>query len=350
MCARSTVDYLTGGGEGYTTQFDYIMHPITIDSLLQTALVASSAGTIGKLACIVPTCVEHAQFTPPVSGEGSEWFVDAVSKPTGLGSLNIAAELHDGHGTVCAQMENVSAVAFQGVQEDESAIDERHPMMKVIWKPDITKLTSADASGFADHLAKSIVKDGEAIPVNLQKLAEMVAIYAHKNPRINILELGNKDGVFARHVLDVLRAESAFPRMASYSRGYLKEGGDLFVQNIHSISKVEDNMDKAKANPKGTAYDLVVLLCPEAGSAAITTQHEAVGMLLTGHGAVVGLLPTSLPRNPDLQLEIINIAIDDEAEKIVVGKIPSRSRSRSCHHVVVVERGNNTTFNDALCA
>lgn len=348
MCARSTVDYLTGGGEGYTTQSDYIMHPITIDSLLQTALVASSTGTIGKLACIVPTCIEHAQFTPPVSGEESEWIVDAVSRPTGLGSLNIAAELHDGHGNFCAQMENVSAVAFQGVQEDESAIDERHPMMKVIWKPDITKLTTETASGFADHLAEATTKDGELVPVNLQKLAEMVAIYAHKNPRINILELGNGSGVFARHVLDLLRAESAFPRMASYSRGYLKEGGELFVQNIDSINKVDDNMDRAKANPKGTTYDLVVLPCPQAGSAAITTQHEAVGMLLTGHGGVVGLLPVSLPRNPDLQLEIIDIGINDESEKIVVGKIPSRSRSRSGHHVVVVERGDNPTFNDAL--
>ena len=349
MCARSTVNYLTGGGQGHTTQSDYIMHPITIDSLLQTALVASSAGEIGKLACMVPTCLEHIQFAPPASSDEPTWLVDAVSKHTGLGSINIAAELHDSQGNVCAQMENVSAVAFQGVQEDESAIDGRHPMMKVIWKPDITKLTSENVPGFADHLNEMAVKNDETIPLNIRKLAEMVAVYAHKNPRINILELGSKNNVFARHLLDILRLDSAFPRMASYSRGYLKEGGELFVQNIDSISKVDDSMDKAKANPNGAAYDLVVLPDPKAGSEAITEQHEAVGMLLTGQGAVAGLLPTNLSKNPDLQLEIIDVNIDDDKdEKIVIGRIPARPKSRSGQHVVVVERGNNGSFNDAL--
>lgn len=349
MCAQASVNYLTGGGEGHSTQSDYIIHPITIDSLLQTALVASSAGTIGKLRCFVPTVIEHAQFTPLVGEtDDSVWLVDAVSKPTGLGSINIAAELHDGQGNFCAQVENVSAVAFQGVEETESAIDQRNPMMKIIWKPDITKLTFENATGFADHLAEAGIRNDDAVPINLRKLAEIVAIHAHKNPRVNILELGNTSGIFARHVLDVLRADSAFPRMASYSRGYLTEGGDLLVQKIDSISKIDENMDKVKANPKGTVYDLIVLPTQEASSAAIAEQHTSVGMLLTGHGAVVGLLPPSFPKSPDLQLTMIDIPIGDESEKIIVGKIPEGPRFRSGHHIVVVERGDKSSFNDAL--
>lgn len=349
MCAQASVRYLTGGGEGRSTQSDYMIHPITIDSLLQTALVASSAGTIGKVRCFVPTVIEHATFAPPTGKiDGPAWLVDAVSEPTGIGSINVAAELHDDRGNVCAQMENISAIAFQGVEESESAIDQRHPMMKVIWKPDITKLTSENATGFADHLAEAATKNDDTVPINLRKLAEIVAIYAHKNPRINILELGNTSGVFARHVLGTLRAESAFPRMASYSRGYFTEGGDLLVQKIDSISKVNDNMDKAKANPKGTVYDLVVLPNREAGSTAIIEQHELVGMLLTGHGAIVGLLPRNFPKNPELQLTIIDVPIDDDSEMIVVGKIPERSRFRSGHHIIIVEREDKSGFNDAL--
>lgn len=349
MCARASVNYITGGGEGRSTQSEYMIHPITIDSLLQAALVASSAGTIGKLKCFVPTIIENAQFEPP-TGEKDEsiWLVDALSKPTGLGSINIAAELHDGQGNICAQMENVSFVAFQGVEESESAIDQRNPMMKIIWKPDITKLTSENRTGFADHVAEAAIKNDDAVPINLRILAEIVAIFAHKNPRINILELGNTSEIFARHVLDVLRADSAFPRMASYSRGYLTEGGDLLVQKIDSISKINNKMDKVKANPKGNVYDLVVLPNPEASSAAITEQHESVGMLLTGHGAVVGLLSPSFPKSSDLQLTMIDIPIGDESEKIVIGQIPERPRFRSGHHIVVVERGDKSSFNDAL--
>lgn len=351
MCARSTVAYLTGGGEGVTTQSDYIIHPITIDSLLQTALVASSAGTIGQLGCIVPTVIEHAQFSVPVGAvEESTWLVDAVSKPTGLGSINIAAELHDGQGQVCAQMENVSAVAFQGVQADESAINERHPMMRVIWKPDITKLSDENAQGFANYLAHAAKRNDNVVPLNLRKLAEMVAIYAQKNPRIRVLEMGTADGIFARHTLDLLRADSAFPRMAGYSRGYMTAEGQLFVQNIDSSNKVDDSIDQAKSNPPGTAYDLIVLPDSAAGARAITEQHEAVGKLLTGHGAVVGLLPTNFPRNPDLQLTIIDIPIDDGKEKIVVGKIPEQRKFPTGRHYVVVEREDHAKFNNALIA
>ncbi|ERF74608.1 hypothetical protein EPUS_00738 [Endocarpon pusillum Z07020] len=95
MQARSTVQYLTGGGVGHATQADYIIHPITIDAMLQTALIASSAGTISDLACMVPTAIETARFKAPSSVD-TPWFVDAVSQPVGPGSIQIAAELHDG--------------------------------------------------------------------------------------------------------------------------------------------------------------------------------------------------------------------------------------------------------------
>ncbi|KAI4176186.1 MAG: hypothetical protein LQ343_001230 [Gyalolechia ehrenbergii] len=349
MFARSSVKYLTGGGEGATTQSNYIMHPITIDSLLQTALVASSGGTISKVRCIVPTGIEHAQFTPPKATDGdSKWLVDATATPTGLGSMKMAAELHDGQGQLCAQMDNVSAVAFQGVQADESAIDSRNPMLKVIWKPDITKLSARNAPGFADYLSTAADKQDSGIPLNVRKLAEMVSAYAAKNPRVNILELGNRSGVFARHVLDLLRINTAFPRMASYSRGYLNDAGELRVQSVESISKIDDSMESTKAAVQGSKYNLIVIPDPEAGHAAIAVQHEAVGMLLTGCGAVVGLLPTNVPKNPDLQLITTDVMIGDESEKIVVGKIPERPVSRSGHRILVVQRGHTASFNDAL--
>ncbi|KAL9598452.1 MAG: hypothetical protein Q9219_004488 [cf. Caloplaca sp. 3 TL-2023] len=349
MCARSTVEYLTGGGQGPTTQSDYIIHPITIDSLLQTALVASSAGTISKVACIVPTCVEHAQFTFPKSvGENSTWSVDAVTKRTGLGSIKFAAELFDNHGQLCAQMENVSAVAFQGTQKDESANNSRHPMMKVIWKPDITKLSACNAQGFANYLTENAGSMNEKIPPNMWKLAELVSVYAHKNPRINILELGNTNGAFARHVLEVLCADTDFPRMTAYSRGYLTDTGELHVLKVDSISQVKDTLDDATAASKDTRYDLIVLPNAEAGRLAVTVQHRAVGPLLTRRGAVVGLLPNNIQHDPEVKLEMIDVLIGDDTEKIVVGKIPNQARPRANHRILIVERGENPSFVDSL--
>jgi len=350
MKARATVDYNQGG----TPEADYIMHPTLIDSMLQTALVASSAGHIANLACMVPTAIEEANFIAPGSDEQADSLVvDAVSEKTGLGSIRISADLHGSNNELCGQMENVTAVAFQGVRDDQSAIDERHPMMKVIWKPDVTKLTSKNAPGFAEHLAEisSQVKDKD-LPSNLGKLAEMVCVLAHKKPRLNILELGGQSivsGAFARTALDLLRADTPFPRYSSYARGYYNEKDDLLVEDFTTIDTVTDKAEKAKVHQAGTAYDLIVCSDSVIGQEAVTKRHEAIGGLLTGQGAVIGLVRADFPGNPDLQLSLTDVEIGDSAEKIIVGKIPSRPKASDPHRTILVERGSNTGFDDKLC-
>ena len=75
------------------------MHPVLIDSMLQTALVAGSAGHIANLACMVPTAIEEANFITPYGVEQANTLVvDAISEKTGLASLKIAAELHGSNG------------------------------------------------------------------------------------------------------------------------------------------------------------------------------------------------------------------------------------------------------------
>ena len=350
MKARATVscdaetnrDPMRGGA--------YIIHPVIIDSMLQTALVASSAGHIANLSCMVPTGIEEASFTAS-SGDkqGNLSVVDAVSEPTGLGSIRVSAELHSRNGELCAQMENVTAVAFQGIQEDQSAINERHPMMKVIWKPDITKLTSNSASGFSQYLAEAAAQLNKILPSKLGKLAELVCVFAHKNPRLKILELGGPSGEFARTTLDLLRAGTSFPRHASYARGSYDSTDTLHIEDLNTVDDVSDNFEMAKAYKAGTRYDLVVCSDSTVGQEAVTKRHEAIGSLLSMQGAVIGLVPADFPGNPDLQLSLMDLPIGDSAEKIVVGTIPARSGDLNPHRTILVERGNNTKFNDQLC-
>lgn len=347
MKARATVDYNTGTNKGGV----YIMHPVLIDSMLQTALVASSAGHIANLACMVPTAFEEANFVAPYDVEQAEsLIVDAVSEQTGLGSVKIAAELHGNNGELCGQLENVTAVVFQGAQDDQSAIDDRHPMMKVIWKPDITKLTSKTALGFSEHLAKAAaqIHDNDLLS-NLGPLAEMVCVFAHKKPRLNILELGVASGGFTKSTLNLLRAGTSFPRYASYARGYYNDKNELLIEDFAKVDDITNSFEKAKAHKAGAAYDLIICSHSSIGQEAMEKRHEAIGGLLTSQRAVVGLVPAEFSGNPDLQLSMTEIPIIDSAEKIIVGKIPSQSRVSNPHRTVLVERGDNTSFDDKLC-
>ena len=250
MKARATVDW-NGNGTKISTTKDttktkgdmYIMHPVLIDSMLQTALVASSAGHIANLACMVPKMIEDANFIAPYGVEqANSRVVDAISEQTGPGSLRIVAELHGSNGKLCGQMENVTAVAFHGIQDDQSAIDECHPMMKVIWKPDITKLTAKTGPGLSKHLAKVAAQlDDKGLRSSLGKLAEIICIFAHKKPRLNILELGGPSGGLARSALGLLRAGTPFPRYAFSARGYYNDRDELLIEDFTTIDSVTDN-------------------------------------------------------------------------------------------------------------
>lgn len=345
MKARATVDYNTGTSKGGV----YIMHPVLIDSMLQTALVASSGGHVANLACMVPTAIEEANFIAPYSAEQAKSLVvDAICEQTGPGSLKCAAELHGNNGELCGQLENVTAVAFQGAQEDQSAIDARHPMMKVIWKPDIAKLTPKTAPGFSEYLGKATAQlENKDLPSNLGKLAEMVSVFAHKRPRLNILELGGVSGSFARSALELLRAGTAFPRYASYARGYFNDKDELLVEDFKTVDAVTNSFEKAKTRTLGTAYDLIVCSNSIIGQEAMK-RHEEIGSLLSSGGAVIGLVPAEFPGNPDLQLSMTEVPMSDSAEKIVVGQIP-QPRGSNPHRTILVERGNNTGFDDKLC-
>ena len=329
----------------------YIMHPTLIDSMLQTALVASSAGHIAHLACMVPKTIEEAEFVAPYDVEqANSLIVDAISEQTGPGSIVISAELHGSSGELCGRMENVTAVAFQGVQDDQSAIDERHPMMKVIWKPDIAKLTTKTAPGFSKHLAKVAAElEDKNLRSSLGELAEMVCVFAHKKPRLNILELGGPFGGFARNTLGLLRAGTSFPRYASYARGYYNDTDELLVEDLTAIDAVTDDFEKAKVQGAGSAYDLIVCSDSSIGQEILTKRHEAIGGLLTSQGAVVGLVPADLPGNSELKLSMTDVLIGDPAEKIIVGKIPTGRGGSDPHRTILVERGDSTVFNDKLC-
>ena len=359
MKARAKVDW-NGSGPNLDATQDaakakddvYIMHPVLIDSMLQTALAASSAGHIAHLVCMVPTTIEEANFIAPYDLEqANSLVVDAVSEQTGPASLKATAELHGSNGELCGQMENVTAIAFQGIQHDQSAIEERHPMMKVIWKPDITKLTPETAPGFANYLAKvAAQRDDKELPDTPSKLAETVCVFAHQKPRLSILELGDSSGDFARHTLRLLRAGTAFPRFASYARGYYNDKDELLVEDISTTDALTGNFEKAKVSEAGSAaYDLIVCSNSAIGHEVVERRHQAVGGLLTSQGAVVGLVPSSFPGNPDLQLSMMDILIEDSATKIMVGRIPRRVRDSDPHRTILVERGENTRFDDKLC-
>lgn len=351
--ARADVKYLTGGGVGHATQSKYLIHPITIDSLLQTALVASSGGIISSLKCLVPTAIESARFKSP-RDPISTVHVDAISQKTGPGSIEAQAELYDSQGNTSALMEQVTAVAYEGAGENMAEeIESRHPCIRNVWKPDVTKMTETNVSGYSNWLLAATTETMTSqMSQNLTKLAEFVGLVAHQNPRITILELGSPAPEFTRHVLGkVLRMQTSFKRCASYSRGYFTANGELFVEALDNPRDVKDEFDKI--HPQiGASYDLVVFPNPFIDEEFATDRLEYVKSLLTPNGAVLGRLPDGLvvPKTTkEIGFHPIQVTSSDTAESILFAPRQLVPRNVEINNdILVVERKEEVEFNSHL--
>ena len=348
MHVRSTIPYLQGGGEGINKESDYIMHPITIDTMFQSAIIASSAGMLKDLNCKVPTTIEYARFKVPSSADGS-WTVDAVSKPTGFGSISVSAEVHDNLGQVCAQLDNAGLIPFQGAWQEE-AIEERQPMLRVHWKPDILKLRPDNKESFLPALEASIATlANDSMSPYVQNLVATIDLLAHKNPRLRILELGSPATEVTRHLLTNLCCGKAFQRFSSYSRGILSDTDELLVENINSIDNVSDTLDKAKSQT-GTEFDLVIFTTLESSEEYLLKRFESTKTVLGSQGVLTGLLPHQSASNvASTDFKTISLAMKDGMDIVMTTKLSDLPEKKAKEQdIIVVERAGTEAFVDAF--
>lgn len=347
MHTRAQVPFLQGGGPGKTKQSDYVIHPITIDTIFQAAIIASSAGLMKDLTCKVPTFIESARFKAPKSTtEGQMWTVDSVSQPVGFSAIMIAGELHDGQGQVCAQIENVSAVTFQSA-DLETAEEERHPMLRVIWKPDISKLQPYNLAHFLKYInAADSIPPIDGADATLHRLASVVDLFAHQNPRIRILEIGEPNVQVTKALMQTLRAESAFRRYGTFSRAYLSDRGEL-----EEVTSAEDLSEKSLMTKPSSdnKYDLVIATATS-GQEYCIDRVESVKKLLAPGGAMLGLLPREVPMTSDEpNFQVTDLPLEDSPLKFAFARLsPQEAKTTKQHEIVLVEREGTEAFNDLL--
>ena len=127
---------------------NYIIHPITMDAMLQTAIIAGTGGSIQRLRAPIPSTIQHvviraaSSLTPPKAH-----YVHARAESVGYSTTVISAEFYSQQGHVCAQLKNVRLVAHEGCSKTDYSVD-RHPISRVLWKPDVYGLGLASPCGF----------------------------------------------------------------------------------------------------------------------------------------------------------------------------------------------------------
>ena len=220
----------------------YSIHPITIDSMLQSGIIAS-AGSVRNLQAKVPVSIESAEFHTPENPPEDLCSIFATAETAGFGAIGMAAELLH-NGNVYAQLRNVRMAPYSPAAPPGTA--PRQPMLRTVWKPDIyTQSWTSDS--FSKYLK---CKDSSSTD---SALSHGVSLLTHRNPKTKMLELSHKEAEFGS-----LFKECHLPAMSSYTAGYLSGEGKLFGIDI-KLGTVPTNLAASSSELGNENYDLIVL-------------------------------------------------------------------------------------------
>lgn len=241
---------------------EYIFHPILVDAMVQAGIIATAAGRTREMKAFVPTSIRSAIFqSSNAIIPGANCHINASASIRGLGAASFQAELITAQNQVVAQIKFGRLQQYEPNRASENAAIARHPMLRVLWKPQIYGTEFMQEQAFTRYLdnfveeAQSPVKDE-----GLLKLGATINLLSHRNPRLRILELGSNNHDFTTAVLALLYADNDYRRLASYSTGYLDEKGCLrAVEWDLTLSKMTKVLDASLAPIIDGEWDLILL-------------------------------------------------------------------------------------------
>ncbi|XXH01662.1 hypothetical protein Hte_008022 [Hypoxylon texense] len=330
------------GGNGLliTTSGDlttpYPVHPITLDAMVQLAIVSAANGMPKNLRGIVPISLVSATINTAAIKPDAECRLDTIVRSTGFGSVQAGVELTDADGTVVVQFDQLRLTPYHAVNSEESA---RHPVLRVLWKPDVcglgfmsTRAAEDFMQRFADE-ANSPVAD-----TSLVKFGGMIDLLVHKHPRAHILELGNESHDLTTAILDLLHSRSDFKRFSTYSTASFDRDGCL----SGSLVNLETGQRSGKqAELEKGGFDLVLI--PAAGSWMCGNMAEIID-LLAENALILALFPDS---GSDLilssGLSCLSCSAGPGAATIIVARQPPKANIEALkkREFLIVERSKS---------
>ena len=323
----------------------YTFHPITIDAMLQTAIVATTAGTKRNLRAMVPVSIKSANFETPSEGMGSEqWYIDSIAQITGIGAAETVAELCNGNGNAFAQLKGTRLAPLDAAQQKHTY--ERHPMLRVLWKPDLLSLglipsgqLTAYLDGFVTEAKSDIDDEG------LLKMGAMINLLAHKNPRLRVLELANESADITKAALGLLHATRSFKYLSSYTRGMISDDGVLYGYSLNYEDKAAAQSQEPLSKITDERFDLVLLPFAASSDTYLATKLSPIKELLAPNGCLLALSLSTKEVPPTEEcFDTIQSELHDGSGSVILAHLGRGNRTEmlaKTESIVIIDRGLN---------
>ncbi|RYP61682.1 hypothetical protein DL770_009733 [Monosporascus sp. CRB-9-2] len=263
----------------------YPVHPITLDAMVQLSIVATANGIPNELRAQVPTRITSMRLNASSCSPGEKCQINARVQSTGFESYEAVAELVTPEGEVVVQLDKLRLSVYHARAQGDLE-DRRHPVLRVLWKPDVYGLgfmASQDATNYLQKFADEA--DSPVLDDSLLKLGAMIDLLVHKNARLRMLEVGNDDQDFTMALLDFLSSRGDYKRLSSYSYGSVAENGAILGGSVDLESRERCINVTSLRN---ASFDLIIV--PKMGP-CLESHFEDVKSLLTEEGTIVAIYP-----------------------------------------------------------
>ncbi|KAI0204850.1 reducing type I polyketide synthase 10 [Astrocystis sublimbata] len=312
----------------------YPIHPITLDAMMQTAIVATTSGKPRDLPAKVPTRFPSMTVNTPAAAS-AQCDIHSIAQTTGFGSAEVGAEIMS-DGEVIARMDRLRLAPYHAAPADNE--DTRHPVLRVLWKPDPFGLGFMSNEGAQLHFKRFIEEANSPLDdASILKLGSMLDLLAHKNPRMRILELGNEIHEITLAAMTLLSAESEFKRMSSYSTASFSEDGFLSGGPVN----LETGERCKEPTPFGeNAFDMILI---PVGGPWLSAYMDKVYSLLNKDGVVLALCSGSSAEGISSSETLASVAYpvaDGDASLVLAHTKPTKSDQEAFNkqNFLIVER------------
>lgn len=317
----------------------YVIHPITLDAMLQTSIVATTAGNSKDLQAKVPTKIGVAVIETPEGSLCPSSSINSRAESIGFGAAEICAELVNSHGRVNVQLENVRLAPYE-VTSQVGVTEERHPILRVLWKPDVHGLGLISSDRLSDYLDEFASEAHSNIAdEGLLKLGGCLSLLAHKSPGLRILELGNNISEITDASLALLSASTTFRRLQSYTVGSFSERGELFG----AVVNFKDGERQGSSLITDQTFDLVLLPHIVLANLYLENSLALIKNLMSTEGFLLALSDSSckFPSNAP-ELEVVKCELSNHTTQILLARHTYEAhKSLNGHKFVIIDRGLN---------
>ncbi|KAF6220300.1 hypothetical protein HO133_003432 [Letharia lupina] len=359
-CAVAKTILFQKNDKPFGQRSSYIVHPVNIDAMLQAGIIASASGTVGELRSKIPVLIDCLKISAAIRLDASNDFsIRGSSESVGFGTAILSADFESRTGQHLMQMSGVRVVAYVDSLLNKGTVAERHPALRILWKPDISTFEST----CVPELTKCIRSFASQLPVDVgspeaPRIAAAIDLLVHKNPRMRILELSSTASSRLAGLLNIIGIGPPQKRFESYVKCTLDPTGGLSSHEVAGNLAADERVIDFTPCKLESIYDIVIVTSvgPPGKDTADTFDMYLDHLSSNISVNTIFVFTTGFSFDPSLfeqPLDILHTDFEDSDVNISIARPSQRLHTlfeSSKHNYIMVVANRDNPLNHLIAA